>query len=537
MAPNPAAHFIQKHSWTLPLLLGAGFLLLLARNAWVCDDSYITFRYLYNLFEGEGLVWNTPERVQAFTHPLWLLTLLPFYALTGTAYWAAVSAGLLFSALALFALFKVLPDRTTFIASLLLLAGSRAFVDFCSSGLENPLSYLLLVLFAGLFFQQKHSKNAPLLLCLLASLLLLNRLDHLFLVAPALVVALRGQPRRQTLRILAVGFAPLLLWEAFALVYYGFPLPNTFYAKAMTGLPRGTLVGQGLLYLLDSLRSDFLSLPVILATTVAGWFWAGRPARALLLGLWLYLAYVVWVGGDFMSGRFLATPFLLAVLVLGNVKVVGKWRLAASGLALGLALLHPYHPMYTGSDYYKDRTGRERELYPHGIVDEKGMSWARSGMWWLDRSSPLLAVERDMDGWGPQPGRIVLVETQVAVGLQGYARGPSVFVVDELALTDPLLARMPALEVFYWRIGHFFRRVPEGYLEGLEEGKNGIADPALAEYYGRLRRVTTGPLFSGERWREIIRFNLGLNAGLVDWEAWRKPTAAEWNRFPDLLED
>ena len=36
--------------------------------------------------------------------------------------------------------------------------------------------------------------------------------------------------------------------------------------------------------------------------------------RTLLAGVGLYLLYIIWVGGDFMSGRFLALPFAGALV-------------------------------------------------------------------------------------------------------------------------------------------------------------------------------------------------------------------------------
>ena len=35
-----------------------------------------------------------------------------------------------------------------------------------------------------------------------------------------------------------LGFIPLIAWELFSLIYYGFLLPNTAYAKLNTGLPQ-----------------------------------------------------------------------------------------------------------------------------------------------------------------------------------------------------------------------------------------------------------------------------------------------------------
>ena len=46
---------------------------VLIRTAWICDDAYITFRTIDNFLHGFGLRWNVAERVQSFTHPLWLI--------------------------------------------------------------------------------------------------------------------------------------------------------------------------------------------------------------------------------------------------------------------------------------------------------------------------------------------------------------------------------------------------------------------------------------------------------------------------------
>jgi arabinofuranosyltransferase len=78
--------------------------------------------------------------------------------------------------------------------------------------------------------------------------------------------------------------------------------------------------------------------------------------------------------------------------------------------------------------------------------------------------------------------------------------------VDTFALCDPLLARLPALEP--WRIGHFYRDIPEGYLEMLRGEREHLADPALDAYYAKIRLVTRGPLWSWSRWSAIADLNL-----------------------------
>jgi arabinofuranosyltransferase len=94
-----------------------------------------------------------------------------------------------------------------------------------------------------------------------------------------------------------------------------------------------------------------------------------------------------------------------------------------------------------------------------------------------------------------------------AAGFIGYAAGPTVHLVDRYGLGDPLLARLPA-EV-PWRMGHFARHVPGGYLETLGSGRDQIMDPSIGAYFEKLRIITEGPIWSRERWRTIWRMNTG----------------------------
>jgi arabinofuranosyltransferase len=119
------------------------FTAVYAVTAWQCDDAYITHRSIDNLLAGHGLRWQPPERVQSFTHPLWLFLLVPARALTGEAYYSTLALSYVISARAwcCFSLARraaALRIRAGGVALL-----SQAFVDYSSSGLENPLSHLL----------------------------------------------------------------------------------------------------------------------------------------------------------------------------------------------------------------------------------------------------------------------------------------------------------------------------------------------------------------------------------------------------------
>jgi len=49
--------------------------------------------------------------------------------------------------------------------------------------------------------------------------------------------------------------------------------------------------------------------------------------------------------------------------------------------------------------------------------------------------------------------------------------------------------------------------VPEGYLETRASGKMQIRDPDVARRCEAIDCITRGPIFSWERWKNILRMN------------------------------
>ncbi len=91
----------------------------------------------------------------------------------------------------------------------------------------------------------------------------------------------------------------------------------------------------------------------------------------------------------------------------------------------------------------------------------------------------------------------------------GFYAGPDKHIVDINTLADPLLARLPIPADRAFRIGHYERDVPAGYLESLAAGANLICDPGIRELYGQIALVTRGPIWSRERWAAIWSLNSG----------------------------
>jgi arabinofuranosyltransferase len=487
------------------IFLSTLFLVVLIRTAWLGDDAYITLRTVDNFVSGLGMRWNVAERVQSFTHPLWFFLLSIPYWVTREGYFTVYALVLSVSLAAYVTLLRGVASSVTtaWLAGSTLLF-SKSFMDFSTSGLENPLSHLLILLFLMAVWRARDGLGSLTAVWLCAALLMLNRLDLIVLLAPPLLATSWPFGWRRSVRAATIGLAPLVAWELFSLIYYGFPFPNTAYAKLQTGVVASTLLGQGLLYVLETFSADPVT-PLIAVSAAAMTLWH-RPRRdwPMLLGCLLYIGYIVRVGGDFMIGRFLTVPLLTVVAVWART----PWRLRAtdaSGALAAVALLGLFAttrpPITSGADTFI--LDPAQGMSSSGIADERAFYYRVTGLLRWSRERPLPWNTQVAQGAAlRQSPRIV---NNVNVGFLGYFAGPAVTIIDEHGLCDPLLARMPAEG--NWRIGHFHRTPPPGYIESLENNRNMIADPSLRHLYEQIRRVTRDPIWSTRRWHAIVELN------------------------------
>ncbi len=510
-------------------LLTAAFVTVVLRNAWLCDDAYVTFRTVDNLWSGHGLRWNVAERVQGFTHPLWALLVAALYGLTDEIFYTVIALSVLLSGLAAsWLVTRVAISAGHALVAVLALILSRAFIDYSSSGLENPLTHLLLVSLAWTFFGGAIDRARLQRLMGISGLMMLNRFDTLWLALPVLVhgvfaVRSLGVTWRALLRDALIAFSPLWLWLMFALVYYGFPFPNTAYAKLSTGIPASERWHQGFMYFITTLNADPGTVVCLIAAPLLALRGVTKAReRVWLAGAFLYLIYVLQIGGDFMEGRFFAAPLLMCVVSLARARFdagATVVQLASVGtlLLIGLSAKHP--PPFSDANYGKDD---ERGADARGVADERGFYYRETGLVTAQRT-----VEQPDHLWaeeGANAGaRARKPVVRTTIGMYGYMAGPALHVVDEYALTDPLLARLPAKRDVAWRIGHFRRVVPEGYLDTLHKRKPRFKDQRLGRYYNALHTVIAGPIWSWQRFVRIWQLNTGALDHLINRDHYRHP--------------
>ena len=337
------------------------------------DDANIFFVYARNLVDGHGVVYNAgSERVEGFSSPIWMLV-------CALGFWLseAPEAGLFGASLAMvattlaLAIFFLLtrpaplafpgrrPEQVV-IPLLVFLAWMAAQPSFwfwsAVALMEGGLWTLIvtassLTLLAAIHAHQgaptaPPSRGAAVTLSVLIALALLCRPESLAwaaLVASVFAIHRFGtandpMERRWLLLPLAVYGAGVAALSLFRMSYFGYPLPNTFYAKVSPDTLYNLREGWDYLF---RYSRELLHLPLgILALSLTAILLSVRrtpdprqwalPLRALVAGAALLIGFVstvVYEGGDHFAGYRLLQPahplfpiiLLYALLVLGTL--------------------------------------------------------------------------------------------------------------------------------------------------------------------------------------------------------------------------
>jgi arabinofuranosyltransferase len=480
----------------------------LIRTAWISDDAAITLRCVLNFINGFGATFNIDERVQTYTHPLWFLLISAASPLTRNIFASTFVLSIGMSLAVLWVLItRVASSFWAGVLAASVLIFSKAYVDFSTSGLENPLSHLLILLAVvlGVKASERPGFAAATGFFFTCSLLYLTRPDLLVVILPAslLVMVRHRHTPGELIKAVSIGALPAIAWTLLSLYYYGFPFPNTAYAKLGTGIPLGERVIQGGRYLLDSLNRDRLTLPFVLAATIIG-LRSSLVDKTFAVGGILYLAYVVSIGGDFMTGRFLTPPLLVATAVMARA-VISRQQLQMIAIGVGLLAVTGLNATLLSGSGYENTTIDEAT----GIADERGYYFHRYGL--------VMAPHNTFAQPHWEIGERSVSVLCANLGFTGLEKGPGAHLIDDCALADPLLARLPAERTRKWRIGHFQRQLPTDYQESIEQHANLLADSGTRTYYESIRTITRGKLNSLDRLREVVRMNLG-QVQKPDWD-------------------
>jgi hypothetical protein len=439
---GPAAFSRPSRASTLGVLaLGVVLAALGARSWYVCDDAYISFRYVRNVVEGYGLRWNLEDPpVEGFSNPVWLALSIALRSvgLDEVRTMPAVSIGIavcVLLAVARWVRHEHPHAQGAPVAAAALLALSSGFSNWSTSGLETmqAAATLLAAVLAWTYEGPWWLRGG------LGVLLVASRPEGIAWAFVCVGIGALRQPRSWgrlgLAAVLVVTGAELLLLTRYAI--FGEWVPNTALAKS------GHDVGyylRGLRYVL--MNGIVLALPIP-AAAVAAWRgvrWLAshraaasrmvredaptavaapfpRPlsphdvAALVVLG---HVAFAVAVGGDYMPfGRFLLGSLPFAAFLLAGVVAEldrGPRRLALAGL--GVVALVSGLPQFDVplSD------ARMREVLD--FRNSNNFKPTEREMWWAEKSRPI-AWKKDGQYLrrflGPDERYMV-----VAIGASGY---------------------------------------------------------------------------------------------------------------------
>ena len=305
--------------WLLATLAAAMFIGFFPLTA---DDAFIVARYVRHLYEGDGLVFNSGERINAITSPLLTFVIAGFNAVSSDPVDAYRVAASLLTACTLIAIaghaYALNIDRLLFLSLTL----ASPFVCFWAiGGLETPLVLCACSSVASLALsvqQEKGSKRAAQILGF-STIAVLARYDSILFVAP--VAALTLLRHRSDLRIVGVASvcaAVVAAWIAFTYLYYDDILPTSFYVKmGDPGKPAEFV--RGIVYVLS-----FGVLSLVIPVSAMR-FWKSKTAvdtdrslrRMLWLGVFLEGIYAIFAGDKHMMYSYrLFVPYLPSLILL-----------------------------------------------------------------------------------------------------------------------------------------------------------------------------------------------------------------------------
>ena len=290
----------------LPALLAFSFLAY--HFNFVQDDAYISYRYVANYLNGDGLVYNIGERVEGFTNFAWVVWLLLFgslgfdYILLSQVIGFAFGLGIIF--LTYLITIEVLGEKNKLLSLLpsYLVGLNMSLAYWAPAGLETA-AFAFFVMFSLLcFIRRSYWLIFGLLMAVwirpeggLAALLLL------FIES----IMNKGIPK-YSLTCGITAFVLSLPFIGFKLFYYGSILPNPFYAKTGIGIAQ---LSSGLEYAVRYLyHYGFFGIGLLLPLIFY------KKLTSSVKTIWfftiLYFLYIILVGGDVLKVHRFFIPLL-----------------------------------------------------------------------------------------------------------------------------------------------------------------------------------------------------------------------------------
>lgn len=311
------------------------------------DDAFTSLRYVKNFLNGQGLVFNPGERVEGYTNFLWVMILsaikfvsdllnvtINLEELTqilstffGVTFLIAVYvlSNRIFNEKKYSSLFS---SAFSFLIVLMVLY-TTPFMYWSVSGMETSLFATLTIISIYYFIESYHSQKITpfIIVSILNSLLRPEGFVFFFILIfiRAMLNFIEKEPNKLLPRIVysfdvsikksvLIYLSVMSLYILFRVIYYGYPFPNTFYAKTEFNLE---FLKRGWNYLTEFVQDyfmyGFMFVPIAFLFNKK---YFGKETITMLLFSFIYILSIVLIGGDVLPiGRFFL-PILPLIYIL-----------------------------------------------------------------------------------------------------------------------------------------------------------------------------------------------------------------------------
>lgn len=321
--------------WRLFALLSVAGLLLFNyfyHSGYAVDDAYISFRYLDNLLNGAGLVFNVDERVEGYTNLLWILLLIPLRLLGLSPETAALMLNIFCTVLLFLGVYHAarhLSDGKTQAGwiAVILLAGFGSLAFWIGAGLETV---CVTTLIAGANYLVIKRRGISTLSGLLFGAAAITRPDAVIFAAVAFLVYLpygsgfKSRYLYDYARVVLVFLVLPVAQLGFRWIYYGELLPNTYFAKIHPDAELMWRFGFAYFKRFEYAGGILLTLLPVIGLLIAAYRDKARLALLLFGQSVLFVLYVIKVGGDYMLYFRFFIPIVPGLAVLSAVAL---WQL------------------------------------------------------------------------------------------------------------------------------------------------------------------------------------------------------------------
>jgi len=423
--------------------------LLAAALAWplrgyVTDDTFIHLQYAHHLAAGDGLVFNTGERVYGTTSPLWVLLLADAMAMGVDGLVAArvLGAAALLASLLLWAwlLRRTVSDPLLRALGTLVWAAHAWMSRWSLSGMETPLAVALvlggLTAFAG---RGRGDGNAR-LASLLWGAAALARPECGLLLALWVVARLIDHGPVRGARLVVTGLWPGLAvqvgWLVFARAWFGAALPNTLGAKVAGGVGLAYRVEQVVRQGAIVAGTDGVLLASLLVLAVLalrrGGARVARPFEPLVPAAWLVAVPILYT----LRGVPVLSRYLMPLLpVLAWIAWRAFDRAAGAGAAgegRGRRRVHAAAVVVALLAIAQNLVVWQRVVRPQVTSFSAGMraSLIPWGRWFAEHTPPDAVVA------APDIGAIGYYGQRRVVDLAGLVTPPMVAVLRDMPQED-----------------------------------------------------------------------------------------------------